>query len=150
MKKIKHITQSKPNSCISATLAMLLGHDDDSQVWSEFGEGYIKSSETHNYASYLHTKGVKVDCGYPAHISHCIQLGEVYLLTVPSLNIQGGFHSIIWDARGHDDNMICYDPCRGREGRKFYVWDEEVENGVPLNGYVIDFRIVSDGTASHD
>lgn len=45
---------------------------------------------------------------------------HVYLETVPSLNIEGGFHSIVatildgaWD--------VVIDPGKGREGRKYYV-----------------------------
>lgn len=73
-------------------------------------------------------------CDLPMLIDH-----GAYLVSVPSLNIQGGMHQIIIEVT--DDNYYVQDPVMGFGGKLFYGRRNEtfpVEGEVELNGFVID------------
>jgi hypothetical protein len=62
-----------------------------------------------------------------------------YLVSVPSLNIQGGMHQIIIEVT--DENYFVHDPVKGMSGKIFYgrrceTFPEAGE--VELGGFVID------------
>ncbi len=151
MKAINHITQSKWNSCTSAAIAMLLGHKDDEEIWKEFGQYYVKSVDsTTPLKEYMMNKGLRLDC-YTSNITHSksLELGRVCLVTVPSLNIDGGLHSIVWDGRSYEGNKYIYDPNEGREGRRYYIAQFDnytpIGNEVVLNGFFVDCEILKGG-----
>jgi len=96
---------------------------------------------------YLESKGVKFDFGKR---NQQIQHPAIYLLTVPSLNIVGGAHSVIYHVYPsgcggffHD----LHDPVMGRENKKYYVThfkDEQSELAVKLSFYTINLVIWPD------
>lgn len=51
-----------------------------------------------------------------------------YLMAVPSLNFEGGGHTILVEQA---QRLVVYDPNRGRDGKKFYS-NEGDGVGVPL------------------
>ena len=62
-----------------------------------------------------------------------------YLVSVPSLNIQGGMHQIIIEVT--EDDYFVNDPVKGIEGKLFYGRRGETfpaEGEVELGGFVVD------------
>lgn len=131
MLEITQVTQSLPTSCVSACLAMALGLPQE-QVISEFHDDYFQGKTT--LGKYLTSKGISFtpigfeETFYPEDEDE----EHVYFLTVPSLNIEGGLHEIIWHWWEGGGNQI-YDPARGfvtkkgkrgNKKRKFYVASE--------------------------
>lgn len=150
MKPIKHLTQSRWNSCASAAIAMLLGHESDNEVWEEFGQYYAKNEHKVPLKEYVMNKGLRLDC-YNSNITHqkSMELGKVYLFTAPSLNIDGGLHQLVWDGRSYEGNKYVYDPNEGREGRRHYIATFEGYtpniNEVVVNGFFVDCEILKGG-----
>lgn len=67
--------------------------------------------------------------------------GFVYLLTVASLNIQGGLHEILLEF-DRSRNITVFDPNKGKEGIKYYVYgDPKNDNEVSLVTWTIDLGI---------
>lgn len=131
MIQISHVTQSLPSSCVSACLAMALGLPQD-QVISEFHDDYFSGKTT--LGKYLTSKGIDfVPLGFEeAFYPEDDEDEHVYFMTVPSLNIEGGLHEIIW-YWWEGGNKI-FDPAkgfvsqkgkRGKKKRKFYVASKE-------------------------
>ena len=71
-------------------------------------------------------------------------MGELYLIGVSSLNIEGGGHQIIVDAR--DGTVKVFDPAKGREGSQYYIAPGEVPSSpleVPFpKQFWVDFRVL--------
>lgn len=131
MLEITHVTQSLPDSCVSACLAMALGLPED-QVISEFHSDYFQGKTT--LGKYLTSKGISFtpigfeETFYPEDDEEEF----VYFMTVPSLNIEGSFHEIIW--HWWEGGNRIYDPAqgfvskkgkRGKKKRKFFVASDE-------------------------
>lgn len=139
MKELKHKIQPTGDTCTSACLAMILGTSVD-KVVNEFHPDWRDRKS--NPAEYLQSKKV-------AHITNCspydnmLEWGNLYLITVPSLNLVGSMHHVLADLRG--DLEIILDPNKGREGKKYYTgWSRgpEDELGVQLKSWVIDMQII--------
>jgi hypothetical protein len=96
-----------------------------------------------NPSLYLSKKGVphKVHSSYEGHAD----FGNIYLLTVPSLNISGGLHHIILDLRDEEtDEVVVFDPNRGKHGKYYYQgWDKPLESAwsVVLHAWIIDLIV---------
>lgn len=134
MLSISHVTQDLPSSCVSACLAMALGLPQE-QVIAEFHDDYFQGKTT--LGKYLTSKGITFtpigfeETFYPEDDEE----EHVYFMTVPSLNIEGGLHEIIW--HWWEGGNRIYDPAqgfitkkgkRGKKKRKFYVAsDKEAE-----------------------
>jgi len=67
--------------------------------------------------------------------------GFVYLLTVASLNIQGGLHEILLEF-DRSRNITVFDPNKGKDGILYYVYgDPKNDNEVSLVTWTIDLGI---------
>lgn len=133
--------QPTHNTCASTCLAMLLDVPAK-EVIDEFHSMYFTGEYT--VRQYLKEKGVVADRLYTDGDDQALWDGHIYLVTVPSLNIQAGTHYIIIDCRDDDANPIIYDPAKGREGKKYYITRFEQpanEFEVHLSGFVVDHRI---------
>lgn len=132
---ITHQMQNLPTSCCSAALAMILGKPA-SEVEEAFHVPY-EAGLTSEY-EYLTLGGVGFDPLGPNLRS--ILWDQVYLLAVPSLNLQATLHSVVVDTRFGTYKV--YDPNQGREGRLYYTGEQtDVPQTVPLKHYIIDARI---------
>lgn len=114
---LKHQQQPDDITCMSTCLAIILDLPA-AQVIEEFHESYRNGTLT--AAAYLRSKGLKVSQQYPGE-SLSSRHGFIYLVSTPSLNQEGGMHSIVIDRRAEaPDSFRVYDPNDGREGKKFY------------------------------
>lgn len=137
MKEIKLINQPTTNTCASACIAMLADMSIN-QVLNEFHNKYTSHQIT--LQGYLLSKGVQITTpmfkpSFPAPLTQ----GRVYILTVPSLNEQGMFHSIVVDTR--EGPAKIYDPCEGLVGMKFYQNSLSDLLAVPLRSWIIEAYI---------
>jgi hypothetical protein len=138
MKEITFQQQPTPNSCVSATLAMLLDKDVN-DVIAEFHDKYMdKVVEIHDY---LDDNNIEYRKCFTCQAQW--EPGYIYKLCVPSLNILGGQHAILVDFR---KDFKLYDPNMGREGVKYYVhkFEEDLlENEYLLNSFNFEYQILS-------
>lgn len=103
---------------------MLTGVDVD-KVISDFHEKYTNREMTPS--DYLLGAGVHHLVNNNPFDS-AIDDGSVYLLTVASLNSDGGMHSIIVDLRGKNEKV--FDPNKGVDGKRYYVgWSQNTNEG---------------------
>lgn len=146
---ITHVIQKDSMSCIPACLSMLTGKDQ-LIIDKEFIPYYLKNELT--VSRYLEKHNIRTIPYYTAGI-HEILNGNLYLGTVPSLQIQGLFHQIIIDARFV--KPVVYDPCKGIPNKNYYVVercddDRDCHLQFPLRSFLIDYKIIlpSRGTAN--
>lgn len=116
---------------------MILGKTSEF-VESEFHEKY------HKYEVCPFEYLLSYGCHTKLHTVKDVELvpGNIYLLSVPSLNMIATFHNIVVDFRG--DKLEVYDPNEGREGRKVYVCkpeDELAPHEVNIRAWNIDASI---------
>jgi len=136
---MKLIIQPTNDSCTSACLAMILrecGHDIDvDTVIGEFHEAFRNDLVTP--ASYLRGKKVKVR--ELNSLQRMDRFGSIYLLCVPSLNVEAEFHSIVVDAR---DVIEIFDP-RNDGVHRYYTYDNNSDDplAVKLSGHIVDVEI---------
>ena len=122
-------TQTEPFNCMSACLAMLLNQPVET-ISEEFHERYMTTLDTPTM--YLAEKGLTVRRHY-ADERLVDEPSRVYLLSVPSLNIEAGLHGVVAETNAEGMWWI-YDPNEGREGRKFYT-------NTTIDGYVIESSV---------
>lgn len=118
---IKHVTQSLPDSCVSACLAMILGVDEK-KVIEEFHRQYV--NEEIYPSDYLKSKGVDVKVHNTQQRSKDLENNRVYMLAVPSLNIECGLHAILACTVTMDNGntgWVIFDPNQGRCDRRYYT-----------------------------
>jgi len=124
---------------MSTCLAMILDVPA-SQVIDEFHERY--KSNYKRASAYLQEKGL---CPSPRNVEdRQLWSDRVYLLAVPSLNIDGGMHSVVADTRNDETRIL--DPNRGREGRRYYREQHKPKEPLgelesDLNGWVIELEV---------
>ena len=125
------------NSCVSACVAMILNKPVD-EVVSEFHEDYYAGKLDPD--EYLTKSGVNCEV---LLTNAKLEMGHIYICSVPSLNKQALTHAILIDMR--DECWSLFDPNMGKEGKLYYVPnfpDEEVEgNEVKLITAAPDIRI---------
>jgi len=132
--------QPTPDSCMSTCIAMLLGLSAE-QVIDEFHDDYKNNNK--RASSYIQEKGFFCKCLNTEERN--LWPDRLYLLVVPSLNIQGGTHSVVADTR--NDMFRILDPNNGKEGRKYYREDYHSsdtleENEVQIKGYIIELEVL--------
>lgn len=126
MNKIKHIRQPTDYTCVLASVAMS-SHIPLVRVIAtakktcdhnvlEMG---LNSNDTHNLLVAL---GLKFEHTWPAKLN----IGNVYLASVPSLNKEATFHSVCFNMQ---DVFEVLDPQKGRPGKKYY---DQFEKNDPL------------------
>lgn len=137
---IKPQQQPTFDTCASACLAMITGIDVQ-EVIDEFHADYFAGKK--RPSDYL------LEHGYHFRMGTDEELGlfkdRLYLLTVPSLNIEAGLHFVVADTRPSKTHI--HDPARTMPGKKFYRTnfgsDEPLnEYEVELSGYVISLEII--------
>jgi len=126
---INHISQPTWNTCVSAVAAMLLNKNVQSVV-DEFHDDYHAGKI--DLSDYLTSNGIKLNKCYTDHRG--VEWGNLYVVVVPSLNRLGHTHCVIIDMRSvNDDNCYyekVYDPCKGRDGCKYYDVVRDSDNKV--------------------
>ena len=123
--KIEHIMQKCGETCVVACLSMVTGKDFE-RVKSEVTQQKMLIPMIPDaYMDYL----VQNDF-FPSPVSanspSPFIFGQLYLVTVASINNIGGLHMVIIDYRG--DDVKVYDPNKGTE-RKALTTDDWNGNG---------------------
>lgn len=140
---MKLVNQPTSNTCTSACLAMITGMDVNIVI-SEFHDDWRLSKN--DPKRYLETKGVKCEFNDGGAFNNCLSWDSVFLLTVPSLNLDGKLHHIVVDLRGHGDvDVTVLDPNNGKDGKRYYIpWNCEPKNNmeVALSSWVLDLEVV--------
>lgn len=121
---------------------MILGIPAE-QVIDEYHEKHHAGEQ--NAAQYLERKGVRFEMGDPFM---GVKEAGLYLLTVPSLNLQAINHNILYLMWPSEKEGYFYhellDPNRGREGRLYYKLKFEDSNdplAVNLGSLIVDLVI---------
>ncbi len=138
---MKFVMQPTPDTCTSACLAMLTGVSVETVI-EEFHDVWKNAENKINPSTYLSKRLVSHNV-LNDPFNNLLEWDKVYLLTVPSLNIDGGLHHIIIDLR--NDLEVVLDPNRGREGRRYYIgWGNQPCNNleVRLHAWLTDLEVV--------
>ena len=116
-------------------MAMLTGADV-SKVIAEFHEDF--QAELIKPYHYLVAAGLQVVRYYAdAPISR----KGIYLLSVPSLNIDGMLHHVLLDFRA--DEPLLLDPAKGYGASRYYTLDDvPAHTTVKLRSYVTDLLVL--------
>lgn len=138
---VEHQTQPCPTSCVTTCMAMITGCP----------VGVLMGMHDEYHATNLSVRQVLDRLGIPFRSfdsADRVSLGDegVFLVSVPSLNIQGGMHQVVIEMLGDGDWRV-YDPNQGRGGRLYYT--SLVETGddkafILAGGYGIDAAIDRD------
>lgn len=136
--EIKLVQQPTADSCTSACLSMLTGIPVN-EVISDFHHRWKDPNDGYDPSSYLMEKGCPFIVSRDP-FNNFLVWGRVYLLTVPSLNVEGGLHHIVVDVRGEEEKV--FDPNEGKEGRRYYYgWSGATIKSplaVKLHGWIVD------------
>lgn len=132
---ITHQTQPCTVSCVSTCLAMLLDEPAEGvieQVHAKYRTGNTSLRELMNELDIPFTSFDTCDN---------VALADVgaYLVSVPSLNFQGGVHQLIIEVT--EDDYFVIDPVKGRDDRLYYGRRSETfpsENEIELGGFHVD------------
>lgn len=128
--KIIHQQQPTSNTCASTCIAMLLNTPVEDVV-KDFHDKYMRlETGVHQY---LTDNGLNVECLTCEHRQ--AQWGNLYLLTVASLNTKGLLHYIILDVR-IEGAVIIYDPNMGKNDKDYYVSDTQEYKTIHEHGLV--------------
>lgn len=139
-------TQQQPtkDSCVSTCLAMVLSVPCQIMI-DKFHERYRYKGE--NIKSIMEEAGI----GYEAfggldHVGIADLSDGVYWVTVPSLNIPGGYHQVLIEITDGGDMWCLHDPQRGKEGILYYSANPDLSaeswpGARPLLGYCIEARV---------
>lgn len=132
---LKHQTQPCPTSCVSTSLAIIVDKpcaDLVEMFHAKYHDGMLSLREM------LNTLGVPFK-SYDS-CDHCyVDEPGAYLAKVPSLNITGGNHQVVFEMT-EDDEFYVIDPVQGRDGRRYYVASGQVSNDLEhdLCGFILD------------
>jgi len=135
------------NTCVSTCLAMILNVDCN-EVIDEFHGKYWDYYESDRVivSSFLSKKGVEFDyCSFEQQPD----TEGIYLVTVPSLNIKGGNHNILWVVESSGEEGLFFqrilDPAAGRDDKYYYTNIDDLLNSeflaTKINGYRLDLHI---------
>lgn len=132
------VNQPTENTCTSACLAMLTGAAV-ADVIAEFHTDWLAWKTTPK--KYLAERGLTfIENASP--FNRLMEWDKVYLLTVASLNKEGGLHHIVVDLRTCPETVL--DPNNGKLGKKYYVgWSEQSSDplAVALLSWCIDGEV---------
>lgn len=144
---MNHVRQPTPNTCLSACLAMILNKpvgvviaDFHSKYYDDFGGDRLLPEDYLRQHNCMHL-------GPQGKTNQSLKDKGVYLLAVPSLNIKGGLHSILYEIKQLEDGFwshTIYDPNMGYGGREYYVnniYDNPCYPAFKLGGFVIEIYI---------
>lgn len=147
MRQIIHQTQPTPLACVATCLAMLCGRKAEF-VDAEFTPKYVRKQG--DIPMFLAMWGILCKPQLAAGI-HELNIGSLYLATVPSLMSAGLFHQIIIDVR--EGVIEVYDPGQGfSKTTQYYVPpdslmldpDSEFYSNLafPLRTWILDYELV--------
>lgn len=141
-----HVTQPTGLTCTSACLAMIT-FKPVQDVVLEFDAAYNAHDTTP--AEYLESLGYHPKRYYTDSFNE-LEPGHIYLLTVPSVNLNGLLHHVVLDFRDELDPVVL-DPSRGREGKRYYVLQSagELKDGdddfdplaTPMVSWIVDLSL---------
>lgn len=111
------LTQPTKNSCQSTCFAMLYGADD------EMLSLFVEKIHPHYFDRFTPTHQILEMLDLPHRRCYTDEMtlreSAIYLLTVPSLNLEKWLHAVI---RSHSkDNKRVYDPAKGFANRRYYT-----------------------------
>lgn len=136
---IKHQTQPCAYSCTSACLAMMLGIPVN-EVREEFHDPWFDGST--DPAKYLSDRKVPYIINANP-FDNIIKWDRLNLLTVPSLNLEGQLHHLI--ATSYDQKVVVFDPNKGQDGKKYYVWGKpQSDDEVNLSSWIVDLYCIKE------
>jgi hypothetical protein len=138
--KIKHVKQPTNTSCVSACIAMLTSCDVKIII-EEFHELYSRAEIRPD--EFLARHGIVAE---PVSIlDNQLQFDKIYLVSVPSLNVQAVTHQIIIDLRD-DENVMLFDPNQGKKSKKYYTYAKPRsklgKNEINIRSYNLDYEII--------
>lgn len=147
--KVEHVTQDLDKGCVIATAAMLAGltfWECLHKYEEDYKRRYAKLRITYDKQDMFNSVGLGLEQEYN-FLRFVLKLkvviprfpvimyGQVYSVTVPSLNHKGVNHSVIVDSRG--DELVVLDPQRGRVHKEYYGPEWNVK------GYSNCIRLIS-------
>lgn len=135
MRHITHQMQPCNVSCMSTCLAMLLDEPAEGVI-EQLHEKY--RSGTVSLRALFDELSVPFKSFDSCDLAPLIDVGA-YMVTVPSLNIQGGMHQIIIEVT--EDDYFVVDPVKGREGKLYYGRRNETfpaDDEIELGGFIVD------------
>lgn len=113
---LTQLTQPTKFSCVTTCLAMLLGHDIPDGVVAKYHPQFFSGA----MSVYQIMDELGIQYRRPQRSKeHELKKGKTYLVSVPSLNISGGLHQVIFQIT-QSWNIVVFDPAQGRKGRRFY------------------------------
>lgn len=131
MSKIELLKQPTDSSCALACISMLTYlpmHKVIDIAKSMFEHDPIEIGlNTVDMDKLMRKLGIKYTFIYPVTIS----FGNVYMVSVPSLNKVATSHIVLFDMR---DEFVVLDPQQGRPGKKYYV------HGKPQNEFEVTLK----------
>lgn len=125
---IQHRTQPTKDSCMATCIAMIAGIDEHESYasWHKKFQERVAWLDTA-----LDKYGIPYMYGSPRTAT--LLRGFIYLLSVPSLNIQAGLHQVVAYLPLEGEIRI-FDPVKGREGCLHYVY------GTPSGGEEVEIK----------
>ena len=136
------IHQNQPDNytCVCTSIAILIGKPA-SEVIEKWHKKYYE--EGCSIREILDDYGVHYKEFKSMDRLRLDEIGSgYYLVTVPSLNIPGGQHQILFEFDNEEFEWCIYDPQAGKEGSKWYqAIKKQNGNAYPLTAYIIDAYI---------
>ncbi len=130
---LNHLTQTQDLNCASTCIAMIL-NGDVGEVTEEFHDKYV--GQEMEVWEYLDAQGIK----YRRCMADERKLkgDHVYIMSVPSVNIPSGNHYIVVQMTDDAKNWYILDPNKGKEGRKVYGEDTDINGWTPSFEFKIE------------
>lgn len=130
---LNHLTQTQDLNCASTCLAMILDFEVN-EVTEQFHEKYVNQEmEVWEYLDLQKIEYRRCMADERKLKSNC-----VYIMSVPSANIVGGNHYIVVQTTEDGKNWYILDPNKGKEGRKVYGEDIDINGWTPSFEFKID------------
>ena len=123
---IEQVTQTESLNCVSACLSMIIRKDVD-VITSEFHNAYV--NQDLEIFEYLNAHNVPyMRCMAD---ERKLKPNAIYMLDVPSANIELGKHMIIVEMTECGKNWYIFDPNDGKDGRRVYGTDVDIKGWSP-------------------
>lgn len=133
---IRHQEQPDDETCVSTVVAMILGVPVESVI-QDWHDKYM--NENASLRDILNSYGIQFE-SYDSADRHSAKETGYYILTVPSLNTQGGLHQILADVNADEKQWMLFDPQAGKEDKQYYTANPNPEDdlAVTISSYLID------------
>lgn len=144
---IAQLQQPDSTTCMVTCLAMLLGMDVEEAV-KNYHEGLFSHDCWYDEIFDIH--GIPYRYNPATNPGQTTYTQKIYLLGVPSLNVIGGMHQVIFDTR-HVNFPTVIDPNKGIPGKKYYTYgDPKNDDEVKMISWNIDLEIISGPIMTED